>query len=82
VCGYRAVSLPGHFVPCPALQLSLAGSFAPEGENHKKISTFHSTGGALSFLFIVNIVLIYTGIGLALGLVLALTLVLHDKTPL
>jgi len=33
-------------------------------------------------LFIVNIVLIYTGIGLALGLVLALTLVLHDKTPL
>ena len=43
-------------------------------------STFQSTRGALSFLFIVNIVLIL-GIGLGLGLGLALELVLHDKRP-
>jgi len=57
------------------------------GKNNRRISIFHSTGGALclslcrSFLWI-----LYTFIGLALGLgfglVLDLRLVLHDKTPL
>jgi len=62
------VKFHGILIACTFLLFSV--------KQNRWISTFHSTGGALSFLFIVNIVLIGLGLGLAL------TLVLHDKTPL
>jgi len=52
------------------------------GKNNRRISTFHLTGGALSFIdhsFIVNT---FIRLALGLGLVLELRLVLRDKTPL
>jgi len=60
------------------------------GKNNRQISTYHSTGGALSFtvpFIFVNIVHIYRvsirlGLGVGSGLVLDLRLVLLDKTPL